>query len=138
MMVHLATVRTTLGVTNSSPLLSLRVQVPHATSWQQYGLIVKSKSGSAEAVPYGLFYSGTFSIGTPRLSLFACVKCLLYLFFKEVFKWLIYVFKRFGWESFGINTQDFKEIFLIGDERGLKANIESCLTILLIIYDRLE
>ena len=48
------------------------------------------------------------------------------------------LFKRFGWESFGINTQDFEEIFLISDERGLKANIESCLTILLMIYDRLE
>ena len=62
MMVHLATVRTTLGVTNSSPILSLMVQVPHATSWQQYGLIVKSKSGSAEAVPYGLFTAGLFQL----------------------------------------------------------------------------
>ena len=62
MMAHLATVRMTLGVTNSSPLLSLRVQVPHATSSKQYGLIVKSKSGSAEAVPYGLFTAGLFQL----------------------------------------------------------------------------
>ena len=74
MMVHLATVRTTLGVTNSSPILSLMVQVPHATSWQQYGLIVKSNSSSAEAFPYGLFTARLF-----RLALRAPQSSLVFL-----------------------------------------------------------
>ena len=137
MMVHLATVRTTLGVTNSSPLLSLMVQVPHATSWQQYGLIVKSKSGSAEAVPYELFTAGLFQLAL-RASHSSLVLSAFFICFSKRFLNDWFMFKRFGWEYFGINTQDFKEIFLIGDERGLKANIESCLTILLMIYDRLE
>ena len=42
--------------------------------------------------------------------------CLLYLSIREVFKWLMCVFKCVGWESIRISTQDFIGIFLIGDE----------------------
>ena len=42
--------------------------------------------------------------------------CLLYLSIREVFKWLMCVFKCVGWESIRISIQDFIGIFLIGDE----------------------
>ena len=61
------------------------------------------------------------------LTLCLC-SCLLYLSIREVFKWLMCVFKCVGWESIRISTQDFKGIFLIGDERGLtsKAVLQFC------------
>ena len=98
MMVHLATVCTTLGIKNSSPLSSLVMQVPCPLG-----------RGSVDAFPYGwrclkrIVCRGIFSIGTLGPPLFACAQCLPYQrgFF----------FKRVGWESISINAQDFNGSF---------------------------
>ena len=64
-----------------------------------------------------------------HLTLRLC-SCLLYLSIGEVFKWLMHAFKLVGWKSIGINTQYlspkwFCGSILIGDRKGLKANINS-------------
>ena len=55
----------------------------------------------------------------------------------------MYAFKLVGWESVSINTQYlsvnwFCGSILIGDHKGLKANIDRCLALLFMVYDRLD